>query len=69
MSHGGHIHHENNEFTSVVGPAPAFAFSHIPDLSFGDLDPAVYGGHTLETTLSGSILEFTYIGGQYHLSP
>jgi hypothetical protein len=60
---------KNYEFTGDGGPAPTSAFSRAPDLCFGDLDPAVYGGHTLKTTLSGSIPEFTYIGGQYPLSP
>ena len=65
MAHGGHIHHENYEFTSVRGPVPAFTFSYVLDLRFEDLDPTVYVGHTLRTTLNGSILEFTYIGGRY----
>jgi hypothetical protein len=62
MAHGGHIHHENDEFTNVGGPTPTSAFSYDPDLSSIDLDPAAYGKHTLETALSGSILEFTYVG-------
>jgi hypothetical protein len=69
MAHGGHIRHKNYEFTGAGGPAPASAFSHALDLCFRDLYPAVYDGHTLETTLSGSIPEFTYIGGQYPPSP
>ena len=70
MAHGGHIRRENYEFTGVGGPAPMFAFSRIPDLRSGDLDPVVYGRRTLRTTLSGSILESTYIGGPYcHSSP
>jgi hypothetical protein len=63
IAHGGNTHHENYEFIGVRGPAPASAFSCVPDLCSRDLDPAVYGGHTLGTALSGSILEFTYIGG------
>ena len=63
MAHDGHIHHENHEFIGVEGLAPASTFSRGPDLHSGDLDPMAYGGHTLETALSGSILEFTYIGG------
>ena len=70
MAHGGHIRHENYEFTGVGGPAPMFAFSRIPDLRSGDLDPVVYGGRTLGTTLNGSIPKSTYIGGPYpHSSP
>ena len=63
MDHGGHIHHENHEFTGVEGPVPTFAFSHGSDLHLGYLDSVSYGGHTLGTAFSGSILEFTYIGG------
>jgi hypothetical protein len=63
MAHGGHIRHENYKFYGVGGPAPASAFSHDLDLSSRDLDPAAYGGHTLEIALSGSIPEFTYVGG------
>ena len=63
MAHGGHIHHENHEFTGVEGPVPTFTFSHGLDLHPRDLDPLVYGGHTIGTALCGSFLEFTYIGG------
>jgi hypothetical protein len=63
MAHDGHIRNKNYEFIGTKGPAPMFAFSHALDLHFRDLDPVVYGGHTLGTALSGSILEFTYIGG------
>jgi len=63
MAHGNHIRLESYEFTGVGGPASVSAFSRFLDLSSRDLDPAVYGGNTLGTTLSGSILEFTYIGG------
>jgi len=63
MAHGGHILHENHEFTGVEGPVPTFTFSHGPDLHPRDLDPVAYGGHTIGTALCGSILEFTYIGG------
>jgi hypothetical protein len=70
MAHGGHIHRENYEFTGVRGPAPPSTFSHNPDLRYRDLDPAIYGERTLRTALSGSILEYTYIGGLYpHSSP
>ena len=69
MAHDGHIRHENHEFIGVEGLAPMSAFSHGLDLRSRDLDPVAYGGHTLKTALSGSILEFTYIGGQYPLSP
>ena len=63
VAHGGYIHRENYEFTSVEEPAPMSAFRHALDLRFGDLDPMVYGGRTLGTTLSGSIPKSTYIGG------
>jgi len=63
MTHGGHIHHENYEFTDVGGPAPASACSHGPNLCHGDLDPVARSGHTLGTTPDGSILGFTYIWG------
>jgi hypothetical protein len=63
MAHDGHICHENYEFISAGGPAPEFAFRRALDLHFGDLDPVVYGGHTLRTALGGSIPEFTYTGG------
>ena len=63
MAHGGHIRHKNYEFTGVRGPAPASAFNRVLDLRSEDLDPMVYGGHTLGTALSSSIPEFTYIGG------
>jgi hypothetical protein len=70
MAHGGHIHLENYEFTGVRGPVPPSTFSHNPDLRYRDLDPAIYGERTLRTALSGSILEYTYIGGMYpHSSP
>ena len=62
-AHDGHICRENYEFTDVRGPSPASTFNRIPDLCSRDLDPAAYGGPTLGTILSGSILEFTYIGG------
>jgi hypothetical protein len=61
MAHDGHIRHENYEFTDIKGLAPTS--SYILDLRFRDLDPMVYGRHTLKTALSGNILEFTYIGG------
>jgi hypothetical protein len=67
MAHGGHIRHENYEFTDIEGLAPTS--SCVLDLRFRDLDPVVYDGHTLKTALSGNILEFTYIRGQYPLSP
>ena len=63
MVHGGHIRHENYEFTSVGGPAFTSAFNRTLDLRYGDLDPTVYGRRTLKTALNGSILEYTYIGG------
>ena len=63
MAHGSHIYHENYEFIGVKRPAPVSAFSRGQDLRPRDLDPVVYGEHTLKTTLNGSILEFTYIGG------
>jgi hypothetical protein len=69
MAHDGHIRHENYEFTGVGGPALASAFSRALDLRIRDLDPVVYDGHTLRTALNGCILEFTYIGVQYPLSP
>ena len=64
MAHGGHIRHENYEFIDIGGLAPTFAISHGLDLHIRDLDPVVYGGHSLRTALRGRILEFTYIGGQ-----
>jgi hypothetical protein len=64
MAHDGHIHHENYEFTGVGGPTPVSAFGRVLDLCSEDLDPMVYDRHTLRTTLSGSILESTNIGGQ-----
>jgi hypothetical protein len=63
MAHGGHIRRENYEFIDVKGPAPASAYSHSPNLCHGDLGPMAHGGHTLETTLDGSIPEFDYVGG------
>ena len=63
MAHDGHIRHKNYEFTSVRGPVPTFAFSHVLDPHFEDLDPMVYAVHTLGTAFSGNILEFTYVGG------
>jgi hypothetical protein len=70
MADGGHISCENYEFTGIGGPAPASAFSRTLDLCYGDLDPAVYGRRTLGIALSGSIPEYTYIGGLYpHSSP
>jgi hypothetical protein len=63
MAHGGHIHHENYKFIGAEGSAPASAFSHGRDLRPRDLDPAFHGRHTLRIALSGSIPEFTYIGG------
>jgi hypothetical protein len=53
-AHSSHIRHENYEFTDVGGLAPMFAFSCGPDLLIRDLDPMVYGEHTLRITLSGS---------------
>jgi hypothetical protein len=64
MAHDSYIRHENYEFIGVEGPAPMFAFSHGLDLRSRDLDPMVYSRHTLRTALSGSIPDFTYIGGQ-----
>jgi hypothetical protein len=63
MAHGSHIRHENYEFISAEGSAPAPAFSCGPNLHSGELDPAVYGGLTLGTTHRGSIAESTYIRG------
>jgi hypothetical protein len=63
MAHGSHIRNENYEFIGTEGPSPMSAFSYALDLHFRDLDPTVYGGHTLRTALSGGILVFTYIGG------
>jgi len=63
MAHDSHIHHENYEFTGIGGPALVSTFGLVLDLSSRDLDPVVYGGHTLGIALSGSIPEFTYIGG------
>ena len=62
MAHGCHICHENYEFISARGTTPTSAFSRALDLRFRDLDPAVYGGHALRTTISGSIPDFTYVG-------
>jgi hypothetical protein len=39
--------------------------SHIPDLHPRDLEPVVYGEHTLGTVLSGNIPEFTYTIGEH----
>ena len=63
MARGGHIHNENHRSIGVEGPVPTFTFSHGLDLHPRDLDPLVYGGHTIGTALCGSFLEFTYIGG------
>ena len=63
MAHDGHIHHKNHEFIGVEWLVPASAFGRGPDLHSGDLGPVAYGGYTLGTSLSGCILEFTYIGG------
>ena len=63
MAHGGHIHHENYEFTNVKGPAPTFAYSRGSDLHPRNLDPIAHGGHTLGTPLRGCIPEFTYPEG------
>jgi hypothetical protein len=63
MDHDGHIRHENHKFIDVEGPAPASAFGRGSGLHLGDLDLVAYDEHTLATTLSGNILEFTYIGG------
>ena len=63
MVHGGHICHENYEFTSVKGPSPASTYSHSPNLHHGDLGPMARGEHTLGTIPGGSIPGFTYIGG------
>ena len=68
MAHCGHICHENHEFIDVEGPAPVSTFSHGLDLCSRDLDLMVYIRHTVGTAFSGSILKFTYIGGQYPLS-
>jgi hypothetical protein len=64
MAHGDHICRENYEFTGIGRLALASAFSCIPDLCSRDLDLVVYDGRTLETTLSGSIPEYTYIGAR-----
>jgi hypothetical protein len=70
MAHGGHIYRENYEFTDVEGVAPTSTVSRTPELRSRDLDPMVYGGHALRTALSGSIPEYTYIGGlRPHSSP
>ena len=70
MAYGGHIRHKNNEFIGIEGPTPASTFGRSLDLRPGDLDPTVYDGRTLRTALSGSIPEYTYIGGPYpHSSP
>ena len=63
MAHDSQIRHENYEFTGVGGPAPASAYSRIPDLHFRNLDPVVYSRRTLRTATDISIPEFTYIGG------
>ena len=68
MAHCGHIYHENHEFIGIEGPTATFTFSHCSNLHPEDLDPMAYSGHTLGTALSGSIPEFTYIGGQYPFS-
>lgn len=62
-AHGGHIRHENYEYTGVKGPAPASAYGHDPNLRHGDLGYVAYHGHALGTAPSGNIPEFTYIGG------
>jgi len=69
MPRGGHIHLENHGSIGVEGLAAASTFGHGPDFCSKGLDPAAYGGHTLRTTLSGCILEFTYIGGPTTLLP
>ena len=63
MAHGGHIRHENYEFTSIKGSALVSTNGHGPNLYNRDLGPVACGGHTLRTTPDGSILEFTYVGG------
>ena len=55
MAHGGHILHEHYEFIDTKVPVPAFAFNHGLNLRSGDMDPMVYGGHIVETTLHGRI--------------
>jgi hypothetical protein len=62
MDHDSHICHKNYEFIGVRGPASASAFSYGLDLCNRGLNPAVFGGHTLGTALSGSIPELPYIG-------
>jgi hypothetical protein len=65
MAYDGYIRHENYEFGGIQGSAPMSAYSHGPNLCHGDLHHVARGRHTLRTTLCGSILEFTYEGGQY----
>jgi hypothetical protein len=69
MAHNGRICHKNYEFTSVKGPAPTSAFSHVLNLHSRDLDPTAYVEQALRTALSGNILEFTCIWGASTLSP
>jgi hypothetical protein len=59
MAHDGHIHRENYEFTGVKGLVPVPAYSRGPNLRHVDLGSVARGGHTLGTTLGGSIPEFT----------
>ena len=65
MALGGHIRRKNYEFTSIKGPAHATARGYDPNLCHRDLGHVAHNGHTLRTTSSGSILEFTYQRGQY----
>ena len=63
MAHGGHIHSENYEFTSIKGPTPMSSYGHGPNLRHGDLGYVSRHRHTLRTAPGGCILEFTYMGG------
>jgi hypothetical protein len=62
-----HIHCENCKFTDVKGLVPMPTYSHSPNLCHGDLGSVARDRHSLKTAPDGSILEFTYIGGQHPL--
>jgi hypothetical protein len=63
MAHDGHIHRENYGFIGANGLALAPAESHSLDFHLRNLGSMARGIHTLETTLKGCILEFTYLEG------
>ena len=63
MALDGHIRRKNYEFIGIKGPAPATAHGYNPNLRHRDTGHVAHSGHTLRTTSSDSILEFTYPEG------